>query len=206
MLAWMDLGAFHISNSKRPIKTLDDFKGLTIRVLPNATHLAMFQAIGAHPITMDFADVPRALRQGDIDGLESNYAQMNVSKYYEYQRYLSDTGHFLDFHVLAADKNAFASLDPTQQKTIREAAAIAAVRQHEISAQDEATALGWLQEKGMQFDPMNSTTRMALRRATAGVINDVRKWVGPEVVNKVLVVRAHARTSPGESIGQSTRR
>src|SRR5260370_11005406 len=44
VLAWMALGEFNFTNSKRPIKTLDDFKGLRIRVLPNATHLATFQA------------------------------------------------------------------------------------------------------------------------------------------------------------------
>ncbi len=190
VLAWMDLGTFVVSNSKRPLRTLDDFKGLTIRVLPNATHVAMFQAIGARPIAMDFADVPAALRQGDIDGVESNYAQINASRYYESQKYLSDTGHFLDFHVFVAGRAAFASLDPAAQKIVREAAAIAAVRQHQISAEDEATALSWLQDKGMQLDPLSPATRMALRRATAGVIDDVRKWVGADIVDRVLAARA----------------
>jgi TRAP-type C4-dicarboxylate transport system substrate-binding protein len=50
VLAWMELGALHVSNSKRPLKTPDDFKGLKIRVLPHATHLAAFQALGARPV------------------------------------------------------------------------------------------------------------------------------------------------------------
>src|SRR5262249_40142423 len=124
------------------------------------------------------------------DGVESNYGQINASRYYENQKYLSDTGHFLDFHVLVVGKAAFASLDPAEQKTVREAAAIAAVRQHQISAEDEATALSWLQEKGMQLDPLSASTRMALRRATAGVIDDVKKWVGADIVDRVLAARA----------------
>lgn len=206
VLAWMDMGAMHVSNAKRPIRTLDDFKGLTIRVLPNESHLAVFQAIGAHPVAMAFADVPTALRQGDIDGLESNYAQMNMSKYYDSQKYLADTGHFMDFHVFVADKAAFASLDPGQQKAVLQAAAIAGARQHQISAEDEAAALRRLQERGMQFDPLTPATRMALRRATAGVINDVKKWVGADVVNRVLAAQAPTPILPGEHAGQAISR
>ncbi len=152
VLAWMELGALQVSNSKRPLKTLDDFKGLNIRVLPNATHLATFQAIGARPVAMDLKDVDTALRQGDVDGQEQDYATIYANKNFESQKYLSDTGHFLDFHVLVANKSAFASLDPMQQKAVREAATIAAVQQRKISTEAEATALARLQEKGMQFD------------------------------------------------------
>jgi TRAP-type C4-dicarboxylate transport system substrate-binding protein len=158
-------------------------------VLPNATHLAAFRAIGARPVVMEFTDVAAALRHGDIDGQELDYSTIYVGKYYESQKYLSDTGHFLDFHVLVTDKRTFANLDPMQQKAIREAAAIAAVRQHEISTEDQATALAWLKEK-MQFDPLPSRTRVALRRVTASVADDVRNWVGADVVNKVLATRA----------------
>jgi hypothetical protein len=42
----------------------------------------------------------------------------------------------------------------------------------------------------MQFDPLPSETRMALRRATAIVVDDVRKQIGADVVNKVLVTPA----------------
>jgi TRAP-type transport system periplasmic protein len=93
------------------LKTLDDFKGINIRVPSNATHLAAFLALGARPVAIALPDVDRALRQGDIDGLELDYTTMFANKYYESQKYLSDTGHFLDFHVLVADRKMFASFD-----------------------------------------------------------------------------------------------
>jgi tripartite ATP-independent transporter DctP family solute receptor len=186
VLAWMDQGVLHVSNSKRPLRTLDDFKGLSIRVLPNATHLATFQAVGARPVAMDLKDVGPAMQQGDVDGEEQDYSTTYNNKYYESQKYLSNTAHFLDFHVLVANKKAFAGLDPMQQKAVREAAAIAAVQQHKMTTEDEVAALARLQEKGVQFDPLPSETRAALRRSTAVVIDDVRKWVGADVVNNVL--------------------
>jgi TRAP-type transport system periplasmic protein len=186
LLAWMDLGALHVSNSKRPLKTIDDFKGLSLRVLINATHLSTFRAIGARPVELDLRDVGKAMAQGDVDGEEQDYSTTYTNRYYESQKYLSDTGHFLDFHVLVANKRALASLSPMQQKAVREAAAIAAVAQRKMSAEDEATALAQLQGKGVQFDPLPQETRVALRHATAGVVDDVKKWIGPDIVNKVL--------------------
>src|ERR1700730_12005220 len=162
----MGLGPLQVTTPDRPLKTLDDFTGLNIRVLPNATHLATFQAIGARPVAMDLKDVDTALRQGDIDGHEQDNATIYANKNFESQKYLSDTSQFLDFHVLVANKSAFASLDPMQQKAVREAATIAAVQQRKISSEAGATGLARFQEEGMQFDPLPPGTRAALRRAT----------------------------------------
>jgi TRAP-type C4-dicarboxylate transport system substrate-binding protein len=197
VLAWMELGAMQVSNSKRPLKTLDDFKDLRIRVLPNATHLATFQAIGARPVAMDLKEVGDALRQGDIDGQELDYSLMYAKKYFENQKYLSDTNHFMDFIGLVANRKAFMSLDPSQQKAVREAAAIAAVQQHKMSTEDQAAALAALKQEGLQFDPLPPETRVALRRKTAGIVDDVRKWVGADVVNDVLAANKVAVSKGG---------
>jgi TRAP-type transport system periplasmic protein len=108
VLSWMALGEFNLTNSKRPIRTLADFKDLRIRVLPNATHAAVFQALGARAVPMDLKDVDLALRQGDVDGEEQDYDLTYHNKYYESQKYLSDTRHILEFHVLVANKRTFA--------------------------------------------------------------------------------------------------
>jgi TRAP-type C4-dicarboxylate transport system substrate-binding protein len=123
LLAWMDLGALHVSNSKRPLKTLDDFKGLSLRVLVNPTHLSTFQAIGARPVAMDLKDVGKAMQQGDVDGEEQDYSTTYANKYYESQKYLSDTGHFLDFHVLMANKRTLAARDVGERRGDRFGAA-----------------------------------------------------------------------------------
>jgi TRAP-type C4-dicarboxylate transport system substrate-binding protein len=76
---------------------------------------------------------------------------------------------------------------PRQQKAIREAAAIAVAQQRKMATAAEAVALAKLKEKGMQFDPLPAETRVALRRATARVIDDERKRFGAELVDKILV-------------------
>jgi tripartite ATP-independent transporter DctP family solute receptor len=206
LLSWMDLGEFHIMNSKRPLRTLADFTGLRIRVMPNSTHLATFQALGARPVAMDFKDVAAAVQQGDIDGEETDYATTHINKFYEYQKYASDTRHFLDFNVLVANKEAFAGLDPMQQKAVREAAAIAAVQQNKMLNEFEATALARIQENGMQFDRLPPETRIALRWATASVVDDARKWFGVDLVNKVLATHKGPGASRAAAPNKGARR
>jgi Bacterial extracellular solute-binding protein, family 7 len=84
-LAWMELGARHVTNSKRPLRTLNDFKGLKIRMQPVETHLAAFRALGASPVAMDIKDVYVALQQGHIDGQENPYSVIHANKYFESQ-------------------------------------------------------------------------------------------------------------------------
>jgi TRAP-type C4-dicarboxylate transport system substrate-binding protein len=186
VLAFLDQGAMQVANASHPLRTLADFKDLKLRVLAIATHAAAFRAIGARPVTIELSEVAAALRQGDVEGLELTYSEIYANRYYDTQRYLSDTGHFREFHVLVASTEMFAGLDSAQQKAIRDAAAIAARRQHVMAAEDERTALARLKDQGVQFDPLPPDTRLALRQAMAGVVDGVRKSIGAGIVDDVL--------------------
>jgi TRAP-type transport system periplasmic protein len=189
VLCWMQLGPRHVTNSRRPLRTLGDFSGLKIRVQPNETQMAAFRALGANPVAMDVNDLVVALRQHDVDGQENPYSLIYHNRYYEAQTYLSDTAHFLDLVAVVAGRETFMSLEPQQQKAIREAAAIAVVRQWKIAAAEETESLAGLKEKGLQFDPLPPATRTALRQATAVVIKGARRQFGDELVDGILAIR-----------------
>jgi tripartite ATP-independent transporter DctP family solute receptor len=192
-LGWLMFGAQNVMNSKRPLRTLDDFKGLKLRLFPDETHLATFRALGANPVALDLKDLYLALRQGDVDGMENSYSVIYNYKFYAYGRYLSDTAHVLDLIAFVINREAFMSLQPEQQKAIREAAAIAVAQQWKMMAAEDADALVKLKEKGMQFDPLSPQTRAALRQATAVVVEDARKRVGNELVDGILAARQSGR-------------
>jgi TRAP-type transport system periplasmic protein len=185
-LCWMALGARHVTNSKRPLKTLDDFKGLKIRVQPSETHMATFRAIGANPVAMDIKDVYTALKQGDIDAEENPYEPIYSTKFWQVQKYLSDTGHVFDLILFIANKETFTSLPPEQQKAIRDAASLAAVQQWKMAAGVDEAAFAALKQSGMQFDPLPLATRVALKQATAVVFDSARKRIGAELVDQVI--------------------
>jgi TRAP-type transport system periplasmic protein len=185
-LGWMELGKRHVTNSSKPLKTLNDFRGLKIRLQPSETHLATFRALGANPVAMDIKEVYQALQQADIVAEENPYTAIYANKFFEVQKYLSDSGHILDLIIFIASKQALMRLSPTQQEIIRGAAKIAAAQQREMATAAEEAALVALEEKGMQFDPLPPATRAAMRKATAVVIDRLRDRVGSELVDKVV--------------------
>jgi TRAP-type transport system periplasmic protein len=190
-LGWMALGARNVTNSKRPLKTLDDFKGLKIRVQPSETHMAIFRALGANPLAMDIKDVYTALQQGDVDAQENPYYPSYFYKFYNVQKYVSNTRHAFDFLVFVASKKTFTDLPLEQQKAVREAARIASVQQWKMEAAEDQAALASLKANGMQFDPLPEATRTALKKATAGVIESARKRIGADLLDQVVAAGRH---------------
>jgi len=180
-----ELGSRNVTNSKRPLKAIEDFKGLKIRMQPNETHLATFRAIGANPVPLDIKELYSALQQGVVDGQENPYSIINANRYSEVQKYLSDTGHFFDFIILMVNKRAFDALPADQKNVVADAAKTAVAEQRKMAAESDAAALIDLKSKGMQFDAISPETRAQLRKASAGVIEDVKKRVGGDLVDQM---------------------
>jgi TRAP-type transport system periplasmic protein len=185
-LAWMEFGTRNVINAKRPLKTVEDFKGLKIRVQPAEIFAATFRALGATTINVDTGDLYAALANGDADGFDTPAPHVIPFKTYDHMKYLSDTGHMLDFVILIANKKAFMRLTPDQRNVLRTAAREAAAWQRKVAEEDEAKAFEELKAKGLQFDPISPEARVALRKATAGVIDRMKRMTGAELVNKVV--------------------
>jgi TRAP-type C4-dicarboxylate transport system substrate-binding protein len=140
---------------------------------------------------MDIKDVYTALQQGDIDAQENGYQPMYSARFYEVQKYLSDSGHVFELLVFIASKKAFARLPPEHQKAVMDAARTATVQEWRLAAEADETALEALKAKGMQFDAIPAATRVELRKAMSGVIDDARKRLGSEIVDQVAAAAAH---------------
>ena len=185
-LGYMELGSRHVTNNVRPIKSADDFAGLKIRLQPNETHLATFRAIGANPVPMGIQEVYSALQQGVLDGQENPYSVIATRRFDEVQKYLSDSGHFFDFIILVANKDAFDRLPPEQQEAVRKAAARAVEWQRAKATEEDTLARDALIERGMQFDPLGSEVRAELQDRTAGVVDELRAKIGGKIIDAVL--------------------
>jgi len=185
-LGFMELGARQVTNSVRPIKTMADLKGLKIRMQPNETHLATFRALGANPLAMDIKEVYSALEQKVIDGHENPYALVLTSRFNEVQKHLSNTGHFFDFISVVGNKKKIESLSADHQKILRTAMTKAVAAQRIAATKADAESLAELQKKGMIYTEMPASEREAMRKATASVVDDVRKRLGASMVDQVL--------------------
>ena len=185
-LGWMELGFRNVTNNVRPIETAGDFDGLKIRLQPNETHIATFRALGANPVSMGISEVYSALQQGVLDGEENPYPIIESRHFNEVQKYLSDSSHFFDYIVLVANKRKFDALSDEQKAVLRAAASEAIAWQREQSATEDEVAKQALIDAGMTFTPISPETRTELRKRTAGVVDELKAKIGPELIDMVL--------------------
>ncbi|OFW18197.1 MAG: C4-dicarboxylate ABC transporter substrate-binding protein [Acidobacteria bacterium RIFCSPLOWO2_02_FULL_65_29] len=185
-LGFMELGSRNLTNNTRPIKTLADFKGLKIRLQPDDIHLATFRALGANPVAMDIKEVYSALQQGVLDGQENPYAVIRDRNFNQVQKYLTGTGHFFDFIVIVANKKRFDGLKPEQQKAIRGAMGKAVAKQRVDAEKADTESRDELKKRGMQFEAPSPQLVAEMRKATAGVVDLLKKKVDPKLVDEVL--------------------
>jgi TRAP-type transport system periplasmic protein len=188
-LGWMELGMRHITNNKGPITSLADLKGMKVRLQPNETHLATFRALGANPVAMDVKELYSALEQRVVDGQENPYTVISASRFGEVQRHLSNSGHFFDFIAVVASKRAFEQLKPDHQKAVREAMAATVTYQRKLAAETEQKALAELKGK-MVYTELDKAALDDMRKASATVLDSVKKRAGAELVEQVLAEAA----------------
>lgn len=183
---FMELGSRNVTNGKQQIRTLVDFKGLKIRLQPDDIHLATFRALGANPVAMDIKEVYSALQQGVLDGQENPYAVIRDRNFHQVQKFLTGTGHFFDFIIVVSNKKRFDGLKPEVQKEILHAMRKAVARQREDAAKADLEALDELKTRGMQFEQASPQLVAEMRKATAGVLDALKKKVDPKLVDEVI--------------------
>lgn len=118
-------GFFAFTNSKRPIKTVDDMTGLRIRTMTLPTHEAMVSSIGAQPTALPWAEVYTALQTGVADGQMNPIPIIAFAKFDEVQKYLSVTNHVITPYVWFINQAFYDSLSADQQAVVDWAAAVA---------------------------------------------------------------------------------
>ncbi|MEG2172446.1 MAG: TRAP transporter substrate-binding protein [Desulfovibrionaceae bacterium] len=108
--------------TKKPVNSIDDIKGLRMRVpnIPLYTNFAKECGISGQP--MPFAEVPSALDQNVIDGGDSPLADIVALKMYEITPQITLTGHILVIHSLYINEKFYQSLPEQDKKWIDEAA------------------------------------------------------------------------------------
>jgi len=184
-LGYMELGFRNITNNVRPIASKADFDGLKIRLQPNQTHLDTFRALGANPVSMGIKEVYGALQQGVIDGQENPYSVIATRRLDEVQKYLSDSRHFYDYIVIIANLKKFKSLSEDQQQAVKEAMDVAVEWQRSKAAEEANTARQQLIDRGMEFTSLSLKAREELRKATQGVVDELKEKIDAEIVESV---------------------
>ncbi|WP_157264245.1 TRAP transporter substrate-binding protein [Azohydromonas aeria] len=181
-LAFWENGFRHVSNSKRPIRRLEDLDGLKIRVQQNPVFIDTFKALRTNPVPMSFAELYGALESKALDAQENPYLITRTAKLYEAQKYLSATGHAYGVIVVLVSKKFWDKLSAQEQQLLRAAALEARDRERQESRQQARKAVEELKAAGMQFNEVSEPERERMRLATRPVVERVLQTYDPAVV------------------------
>lgn len=184
-LGYWELGFRNVTNSKRPITKIDDFKGVKLRVLQSPLFIDLFTALGANTVPMPFPELYAALEQKVVDGQENPYPTILGAKFNEVQKYVSETRHIYNAQSVLISKKTWDDLSAEEKKIITEAADEARAFQRKTSREAMDGALAALKAGGMVHNTIEPAEMARIREAVKPVIEKFAKDVGEDLVKEI---------------------
>ncbi len=182
-LAYFELGFRNLTNSKKPINTVEDIAGLKLRVIPNAINVDWVKAVGANPTPMAFPEVYAGLEQKAIDGQENPLSVILANKFFEVQKHLALTNHQYNPQSLIFSKKVWDTLSADEKKVLQDAAAEAARFQRQVNRDKAAGDLAELKKAGMQVTEFSAAEQAKLRDKLKPVIDKHGAALGSTVAD-----------------------
>ena len=136
-LCWMNAGTRNVYNNKKPIKQVEDLKGLKIRMMGNPVFVDTMNSLGGNGVAMGYDQLINAMQTGVVDGAENNWPSYESARHYEVAKNYTLTEHSLTPEILVISKMAWDKLSPEDQKIIKQAARESTPKMRELWAARE---------------------------------------------------------------------
>ena len=179
-LPFMENGFRNITTSDVEVNTVEDAKGLKLRTMENAIHLAAWQGLGTNPTPMAFSEVFTALQQGTIDGQENGFTVTNSNNLFEVQKYLTVWNYMYECNLWIANSAKFSSLKPETQEYLLGKIEEACQYGREIVETGEEDLKKEFAEKGMEIHELTVEELAAFQEAVKPVVEEYSALYGEE--------------------------
>lgn len=173
LIGYWDNGIRHVTNSRRPIRTPEDLRGLKIRTPADPATIDTFQALGAATQQIAFSELYVALQQGVVDGQENPLANIHASKLYEVNRFISLTAHKWECSPVLVSRIARARIADSDWRLILEAMKEAEALNRRLMQESDVTLLD--EFRANPSVAVNEADQAAFRTATGGVLDSWEK-------------------------------
>ena len=157
-LAWYDSGSRSFYNTKKPITTPDDVKGMKFRVMNNELYVDMVKSLGGNATPMAYSEVFQSLKTGVIDGAENNYPSYESSNHFEAAKYYSITDHLILPECVCVAKSAWDKLSDADKGAVKKAARDSAVLQRKLWAESSAASRKKIEAAGVKVNEVADKT------------------------------------------------
>jgi tripartite ATP-independent transporter DctP family solute receptor len=174
-------GFRHLTNSKRPVRTPADLKGMKLRTMENPVHMMAWKALGANPTPMAFGELFTALQQKTVDGQENPMELIFFTKFSEVQPYLTKTQHIYTAYVVLFNLELWNELSTAQQDLLQKSVDEAVVYQRKMATEAEKIAEEGIRKGGTEILEITPEERSQFQQAVKVVLPEVTKRVNKDI-------------------------
>jgi tripartite ATP-independent transporter DctP family solute receptor len=185
-LCWMDAGARSFYDTKRPIKTMADLKGLKFRVMGNPMFVDMANSMGANGVAMGYDQVFNALQTGVIDGAENNPPSFVFDNHYQLAKFYTIDEHLIVPEMLVMSKKVFDQLSKEEQADLLKFAREAQFEERKLWEAYEKQAMEKAKAAGIQIIHLSADEKKKMQDA----VKPVWDKYGPKYADMVKRIQA----------------
>ncbi|KJS20875.1 MAG: hypothetical protein VR72_13500 [Clostridiaceae bacterium BRH_c20a] len=149
ILSLMDAGFRELTNSKKPVKTLEDLQDLRVRVPQNPIQMGVYKAWGVNPIPVAWSETFNALQQKVVDAQDNPYTVFVSEKFYEVQKYVTEIGYIFQTSTIVMSEDFFSKLPADLQQVVVKAGKETMEFERQLSDSSLEKDKKTLEEKGM---------------------------------------------------------
>lgn len=194
-IGWTENEFRDINNTKRPIHTPQDMKGLKIRVMNSPVYMDTFKQLGTSPVGIPFPEVYNALQQGVIDAQENPLLTSILIKCTEVAKHVTKTRHALTECIVIVNPDFWNKLTPEQQQIFRDGAKRGIQVNREVNEQISqklprygVSIAEYCKQNDVQVVTLTPEERKAFVEAVQPVWEKYRKVVGEDLFNTLMAL------------------
>ena len=189
-LGFWDNG-FKQMSSNKPMHTLEDMKGLKMRIQSSKVLEAQMKALGANPQVMAFSEVYSALQQGVVDGTENPMSNLYTQKMHEVQKHLTLSDHGYLGYAVIVNKKFWDDLPADIRATLNKAMQETTVFERKIAQEENDDALANVKKAGTtQIYVLPYKDRVVWQQALLPVHKEFEEKIGRDLIQAAYAIAA----------------
>src|SRR5689334_9294330 len=185
-LCWMDAGARNFYNTKKPIKTMADLKGMKVRVMGNPMFVEMANSMGGNGVAMGYDQVFSALQTGVVDGAENNPPSFVFDNHFQVAKYYTIDEHLIVPEMLVFSKKIYDQMSKEEQAALLKFAREAQFEERKLWDIYEKQAMDKAKAAGIQIIHLSADQKKEMQAA----VKPVWDKYGPKYADMVKRIEA----------------
>jgi TRAP-type C4-dicarboxylate transport system substrate-binding protein len=150
--------------STTPVRSIADAKKVKFRIAEAAVNRLNYKNWGFNPVVMPWPDVPVALKQGVIDGLDHTPMVCNITKKFEVAKYFTQLNYAQGLFIWVFNKAWYNKLPADLQKTFKETVRDVCADIRAQVVQQETDQIAKAKAAGIEFFQLSKKEMATLKK------------------------------------------